>query len=101
MIKLEDNKYKFETDSDLTAYSYMKAEEWIREQLNPDYTDKMYFTLSVPSQLMSEAVKYAFCLPLSDVQINFEYEADEWSVTGYYYDKDFNKTELTVWSPGV
>ena len=101
MIKLGDTKYKLDVDSDLSTYAYIKAEEWIRGQLDQDYQQKLCFSLSVPSQTMSDACKMAFCLNITNVQIDFNYNADEWSVTGYYYDRDFNKVELTIWSPGA
>ena len=101
MIKIDEKKYRVGIDCGLSAYSYIKAEEWIRDQIDPDCKQKLYFELSVPSQQMSDAVNLAFCLNVTSVKINFDYREDEWSVTGYYYDKDFHKTELTAWSPGA
>lgn len=89
--------------SDLSAHALTEAESLVRDGLKDFCNDSTFIdvrmTLRVPSQLMSEAVKYAFCLGY-DVRVSFDYDLDEWSLHGSIYQCTGRK-DVIVWSPGA
>jgi len=102
MIKLEEDKYQFATACDFSCAGYVHAQEFIQKELNPHYNlnNKLYWVVKVPSQAMAEAITLAYAVG-GRVEIDFNYHEDEWSLTGFYYNKEMKKVSLTVWSPGA
>ena len=87
------------TPSDLTGVSVLYAKDSIQKELSPKYDKKLYWELRVSSQEMGEAIKLAYLIGLN-VNVDFTYDVDEWSLGGTRYDHDGFKAK-TIWSPGA
>ena len=106
MIKIDDNKYRFDIDCDISGYSVYSAYDFIQEELNPNFDPKkkLYFILKVPSQIFSDAIKISDVFGDCRVEIDFQYHEDEWSITGEYIDfsgEKYKTVSMIVWSPGA
>ncbi len=105
-----DKAIKMKTPSDLVLYWVIMAEDKIRRKLNPEYKikqDKFIYTLKVASQDFKRALTIA-AVGKYDVEIEFSYDRDEWSLRGYAYDfiikdgKDITiEYEHEIWSAGA
>ena len=93
------NAIEIVVPSDLTGVSLLHAQDDIQKELSPDYKNDLYWELRVASQGMGEAIKLAYLLGVN-VNVDFEYGADEWSLTGRnYHTKELS--ERTIWSPSA
>ena len=98
-----ENAIALPVASDLSAHALTEAESLVRGGLKDFCNDSAFIdvrmTLHVPSQLMPEAIKYAFCLG-HDVRVSFDYDRDEWSLHGSIY-QGAGRKDVIVWSPGA
>lgn len=98
-----ENAKRIVMSSDLTVTSLIHSQEQIQKSMEPEYKNRLHWSIQVPSQLMGEAVKIGFLLGYG-MEVDFTYERDEWSLTGYRFDTEDNKFEYvseTIWSPGA
>ena len=93
--------HRISTACDLSAVGALHAEETIRTLLEKKDTTEWYkqysFILSVPSQTFGEGMKLCHLLGYQ-INLNLEYDTDEWSLTY----KDYKEgNDITIHSPGA
>ena len=105
-----DKAIKMKTPADLVLYWVIMAEDKIRRKLNPKYkidSNAFTYTLKVTSQDFKRALTIA-AVGKYDVEIEFSYDRDEWSLRGYGYAFDIEEGKIItkeyeheIWSPGA
>jgi len=95
-----DNAEKVEVSSGISAASLLDCDSKIRKKLDPEYKHSLSYVVKIPSQQMSYIIPLMYSLGYQ-VELDFTYSPDEWSLTGYYYDKDLNYVGHTIWCPGA
>ena len=93
------NAHGFDATPDLGGYWVYKGMEMIEDLLSVE-RHKINWQLEVASQGFAEACKIGYLIEINAI-INFEYQPDEWSLTGYYYNDDMNIIKEMVWSAGA
>ena len=95
-----DKADKIYVDSDISAASLLDCDHKIREILDPKYKHKLDYEVKVASQQMEYIIPLMYALGYR-VLLDFTYDIDEWSLTGFYYQNEpFKRIEHTIWSPG-
>jgi len=94
-----DNADVLEQEPDLGGYWLFKAIDKILIIFDMPLM-RVSFTLTVSEEGLSVALPLSYLFAFS-IDVNQDYEQDEWSLTGHYYDSDLNGIIHTVWSPGA
>jgi len=93
---------KLPIDSDLSDCALKEARDILHKKLSDQGAEVYWDELRVPSQLVSQALLLTLGKQSIGVELNLQYDIDEWSVCSSGICKEKNKIlKIEMWSSGA